>query len=120
MARNLLFLLRMTKATVLGAGLLAAALLAASGARADTAVDKLGRGVAGMVGGVLELPGNMIEESREHGPGGLPLGFAKGLGMIVAREVTGVYEFVTAPIPVPRGYRPVLQPEYPWDYFRSV
>jgi len=89
-------------------------------ARADTAMDKLGRGVAGMVGGVLELPGNMIKESDKHGPEGLPLGFAKGLGMIVARELAGVYEFVTAPIPVPHGYRPVLEPEYPWDHFRRV
>lgn len=89
-------------------------------ARGDTAMDKLGRGVAGMVGGALELPGNMIEESHKSGPKGLPLGFAKGLGMIVARELTGVYEFVTAPIPVPHGYRPVLEPEYPWDHFRHV
>ena len=85
-----------------------------------TAVDKAGRGIAGMVAGVLELPGNMIEESDKHGPEGLPLGFAKGLGMLVARELTGVYEFVTAPIPVPDGYEPVLEPEYPWDYFRGI
>lgn len=101
---------------------LVAALLAAPvPARAHyTAVDKLGRGLAGMVAGVLELPGQMITASNRHGPEGLPLGFAKGLGMIVAREVTGVYEFVTAPIPVPRGYRPVLEPEYPWDHFRGL
>src|SRR5215472_11118855 len=77
-------------------------------AGAYTATDKFGRGIAGMVGGVLELPGQMVTESQEHGPSGMPLGFAKGLGMVVAREVTGVYETVTAPIPVPHGYRPVL------------
>jgi putative exosortase-associated protein (TIGR04073 family) len=101
-------------------GLVAACLSRPATARADTPLDKLGRGVAGMVGGVVELPGNMVEESRRRGPEGLPLGFAKGLGMIVAREVAGVYEFVTAPIPVPHGYRPVLEPDYPWDYFNHA
>ena len=100
-------------------GSLAVCVALSATARADTALDKFGRGVAGMVGGVVELPGNMVEESRKHGAEGLPLGFAKGLGMIVAREVAGVYEFVTAPLPVPRGYRPVLEPEYPWDHFRQ-
>lgn len=101
--------------------LLAGLLVLASGAfaRADTPLDKLGRGVAGMVGGVLELPGNMVEETDRHGASGIPVGFAKGLGMIVAREVTGVYEFVTAPIPVPHDYEPVLEPAYPWDYFNE-
>jgi putative exosortase-associated protein (TIGR04073 family) len=107
-------------ASFCASALLALVLLHPAPARADTAVDKLGRGVAGMVGGVLELPGQMITESRRQGAEGLPLGFAKGLGMIVAREITGVYEFVTAPIPVPPGYRPVLQPEYPWDHFRNL
>jgi hypothetical protein len=37
--------------------------------------------------------------------------------MIVARELVGVYEFVTALFPAPPGYRPILRPEYPWDYF---
>jgi putative exosortase-associated protein (TIGR04073 family) len=100
--------------------LLGLVLLQPGSADAHTAVDKLGRGIAGMVGGVLELPGQMVTESRRHGAESLPLGFAKGLGMIVAREVTGVYEFVTAPIPVPRGYQPVLEPEYPWEHFRDL
>jgi hypothetical protein len=27
------------------------------------------------------------------------------------------HEFVTAPFPVPAGYKPILQPEFPWGYF---
>lgn len=94
--------------------------LSASAARADTAVDKLGRGVAGMTTGVLELPGNIKEESERNGaPYGATVGLAKGIGMTIARELVGVYEFVTAPIPVPHGFRPVLEPEFPWDYFNG-
>ena len=81
-------------------------------------VDKLARGAAGMVAGFLELPGNIIAVNREDGPGAAAtIGFAKGLGMIPVREVVGVYEFVTSPVPVPDDYRPVVAPEYPWDYF---
>ena len=96
----------------------AAASALPAAAWAYTPVDKLGRGVAGMVGGVVELPGNIKRETERHGPGaGIPIGFAKGLGMIVVRELAGVYEFVTAPIPAPKNYEPVLQPAYPWGYF---
>jgi hypothetical protein len=36
---------------------------------------------------------------------------------IVVRELVGVYEFVSAPIAAPDGYRPLIQPEFPWSYF---
>jgi hypothetical protein len=29
----------------------------------------------------------------------------------------GVYEFLSAPFPAPAGYRPIIEPEFPWDYF---
>jgi hypothetical protein len=38
---------------------------------------------------------------------------------VIVRELVGVYEFVTASVPVPHGYRPIIEPEYPWDEFRS-
>jgi putative exosortase-associated protein (TIGR04073 family) len=88
--------------------------------QADTAGDKALRGLAGMTTGFLELPGNIAVETEERGPGvGIPVGAAKGLGMIVARELVGVYELVTSPIPVPENYEPVMQPEYPWGYFEA-
>ena len=88
-------------------------------ANAQTAVDKLLRGLAGMTCGVLEFPGNIYREVDRHGGAGAPLGFVKGVGMIVVRELAGVYEFVTAPIPFPDDYRPLLEPEYPWGYFEG-
>lgn len=95
-----------------------AVMLAPGAAVAQTAQEKFGRGLAAMTTGFLEVPGHMVEESRRNGPAaGATLGFAKGLGAVVVRELVGVYEFVTAPFPVPRGYRPVIEPEYPWDHF---
>ncbi len=83
-----------------------------------TAARKAGRGLAGMTCGFLELPGNIAKTNRERGMGwGLTLGFVEGLGRIVVRELVGVYEFVSAPLELPEGYRPILEPEYPWGYF---
>jgi len=83
-----------------------------------TATRKFGRGFAGMTTSFLELPGNMVLETHRHGAAeGIPLGFFKGLGMIVVRTPVGVYETVTAPFPAPEGYRPIIRPEYPWSYF---
>jgi putative exosortase-associated protein (TIGR04073 family) len=82
-----------------------------------TAADKLGRGLAGITTGFLEVPGNIVKETRAKGAVGFPIGLATGLGMLVTRELVGVYEFVSAPFPAPSGFRPILTPEYPWDYF---
>src|SRR5262245_65523965 len=113
----------MTKAyrgTVVASLVLAAAVLPAP-CRADSAPRKFGRGLAGMTTAFLEVPGNMVAETRARGAGeGLPLGFAKGLGMIVPRVLVGVYEFVSAPIPFPEDYRTILEPEFPWDYFNGA
>ena len=101
--------------------MLAAALfLAAAPAEAKRydAARKFGRGLAGMTTCFLELPGNIVKTSRERGVGwGVTLGFVEGLGRLVVRPLVGVYEFVTAPFPVPAGYKPILQPEFPWGYF---
>ena len=94
--------------------------LLATPAAAETAARKFVRGLAGMTTAFLEVPGNMVAETDARGPAeGLPLGFAKGLGMIIPRVLVGVYEFVSAPFELPAGYRPILQPEFPWGYFQG-
>ncbi len=83
-----------------------------------TAARKAGRGLAAMTTSFLEVPGNMVAESRKHGPGmGVPLGFVLGLGKIVVRVLVGVYEFVSSPIEAPAGFEPIIEPEFPWSYF---
>jgi putative exosortase-associated protein (TIGR04073 family) len=99
------------------AAIAVAMLFAAPEVGAYTASQKFGRGLAGMVCGFLEIPGNIVKETQAQGPIGAPIGLAYGLGMTVTRELVGVYEFLSAPFPVPDGYRPILKPEYPWDYF---
>lgn len=95
-----------------------ALLVAPAQAREWSAGDKFGRGVTNMTLGVLAWPGEMVTESRERGPAlGVPLGFATGLGWFVAREIIGVYEFLTCVFPAPPGFRPIIEPEHPWQTF---
>jgi putative exosortase-associated protein (TIGR04073 family) len=85
-----------------------------------TALRKLGRGVASVIYGVLEVPGNMVQEGRVRGPlYGATVGLLLGTGKMVARLPVGAFEVVTAPFAVPPGYEPILEPEFPWDYFRA-
>jgi len=85
-----------------------------------TAARKAGRGLAAMTTCFLEVPGNMVAESREHGAGaGIPLGFVLGLGKIVVRVLVGTYEFVSSPFEAPAGFVPIIEPEFPWSYFED-
>jgi putative exosortase-associated protein (TIGR04073 family) len=105
---------------LIGSALVLVAILLASPAAAQTAPRKFLRGLAGMTTAFLEVPGNMVALTESRGPAeGIPLGFAKGLGMIIPRTLVGLWEFLSAPFPVPAGYRPILDPEFPWGYFDS-
>ncbi len=97
---------------------LVAVLLVPASADAQSAARKCGRGLAAMTTGFLEIPGNMVKESRATNQArGFTLGFVKGLGAVVVRELVGVYEFVTSPFAIPKGYAPIIEPEFPWSHF---
>jgi putative exosortase-associated protein (TIGR04073 family) len=84
-------------------------------------VDKFKRGLAGIMFGGIEVPATLCEESRNQGwVWGVSVGFFKSVGNFAAREVTGVFEFVTAPIPWPDDqYNPYMDTAYPWDRFNT-
>ena len=84
----------------------------------NTSARKIGRGVANMTLGVLAIPGEITRTTREKGPFlGATWGLVKGVGMTVATEVVGVFEILTCPFETPPGFKPILEPEFPWDYF---
>lgn len=84
----------------------------------DSAARKLGRGVSNIGLGVLAIPGQIVRTSQERGPFvGATWGFVKGVGFMAATEVIGVYELLTCPFEAPPKFKPILQPEFPWQYF---
>ncbi len=78
------------------------------------ALRKLGRGCANLLFGIVEVPNQITKATAEEGgAAGVTYGIGKGLVRWVARELVGVYEIVTFPVPLPGGYRPVMEPEWP-------
>lgn len=74
---------------------------------------KLGRGVANMATGVLELPSHIVSVTEEDGyVAGVTYGIVKGLAMSLLRTVVGVYETLTFAVPLPFHYEPILEPEF--------
>ena len=84
---------------------------------APRAAQKAIRGVANAgLGVVIEVPKTVYYDTLEDGPlYGLTVGVLEGLSWGIARTLTGVYEVVTFPFPVPDGYRPIYQPRYPFE-----
>ena len=100
---------------VLGGGSFRAAF--AEEAIALAAAQKAARGIANAgLGIVVELPKTIYYDTLEDGPlYGLTVGPLEGLSWGIARALTGVYEVVTFPFPIPEGYRPIYQPSYPFE-----
>jgi putative exosortase-associated protein (TIGR04073 family) len=112
---------RWNPTTTVVAGLLIAFLATSTAsAREYTAGHKFRRGVSNLTIGVLAIPGQMTAKTREDGYAiGLPLGFVQGLGWFVTTELVGVWELLTCPFEFPPRFRPLIEPEYPWEYFEA-
>ena len=75
---------------------------------------KLGRGLANLFTGAIEIPKNISREWRKSDPAtGIIVGGVKGVGWAASRMAVGAFETVTFPVPVPPNYEPLMQPEFP-------
>ncbi len=84
----------------------------------DSAARKFGRGLANISLGVLAIPGHIVRTTQDRGPFvGVTWGFVKGVGFTVATEVVGVYELLSSPFETPPDFKPIIQPEFPWQNF---
>jgi len=82
--------------------------------RGQNALRKFGRGIANVLFGIVEVPNQITKVTSEHGGGaGATYGVGKGLVRWIGREFTGVYDIVTFPVPYPKGYKPIMRPEFP-------
>ena len=72
-------------------------------------IQKLGRGIANLFGGWLEIPLNMQSHYSESDTGGsMIVGLCYGVVRGVVRTGVGAYETVTCFIPYPEQYAPIL------------
>jgi putative exosortase-associated protein (TIGR04073 family) len=80
---------------------------------ASKMMHKLGRGITNILTCWVELPRNVAIEWEKTDPvTGLILGSVKGVGWTFTRLVTGAYDTLTFPFPVPANYEPMLDPEF--------
>lgn len=76
---------------------------------ADRAAEQLGRGIANVGTGFVDIPSTMVEVKEEQGEiAGATVGTIKGVGRAVTRMVVGVFEVVT----FPAGRPPIVEPEF--------
>ena len=84
--------------------------------QAGDAGRKLGRGVSNALLGITEIPRTIMEVNKDSGAGtAATWGPIKGIWRFVGREIAGVHEIITFPIPWPAGYEPIIHPEFPWE-----
>jgi putative exosortase-associated protein (TIGR04073 family) len=84
--------------------------------RGQNALRKLCRGFANVLFGIVEVPNQITKTTAERGGGaGVTYGVGKGFARWMGREATGVYDVITFPVPFPRGYKPIMKPEFPAD-----
>lgn len=86
-------------------------------------LEKLGRGIANMAFGPLEILIRPYDVNRDKGAiPALTYGVLKGVAYVVARECVGLVDIITFPMPLPDctddpqdvgwGYGPMMRP--PW------
>jgi len=78
---------------------------------------KSGRGLTNIASSPLEIPNQMVRESKRHktfcgAVAGYVTGIPFGCGMMLYRCGAGLVDFVTAPVPMPTYERSFIEPEY--------
>ena len=77
---------------------------------------KLQRGFLNVALSPFEISNELSKEVRNDTfPPSWIAGLGRGSIYAVGRALVGVYEMVTFPLPYPANYKPVLQPEFPWQ-----
>ncbi len=80
----------------------------------DTMWTKAGRGLGNLTLGFYEVIAQPREMAKsERWPIAVLGGTIKGVFRGAMRTVVGAVELVTFPLPVPHGYAPIIEPEYP-------
>lgn len=82
----------------------------------NTPWSKAGRGVSNFFLGWTEMAYQpfLMAQDGHRWPVALGGGLVKGFVYGINRMAAGLYETLTFPIEIPKGYRPLIQPEMPF------
>ncbi len=84
-----------------------------SQSQAGSMMHKLGRGIVNVFTGWMEIPKNIAAEWQKTDPfTGCVIGTIEGIGWSWGRTAVGFYDIVTFPLPVPKDYQPLMEPEF--------
>ena len=98
--------------------LAAAVAFAAEIAEPGTRTRKLQRGFLNIALSPVEISNELAKERNKDNF--IPdwfTGFGRGSFFMVGKALVGSYEILTAPIPWPARYGPVVYPEFAWEHF---
>ena len=85
----------------------------ASAGYAQSMGNKLNRGLTNIFTGWFEIPNNMSVGISKHDLiSAFFIGLPKGCAMAIVRTGAGVYDTATFLFPVPKDYKPLLEPEF--------
>jgi len=85
-------------------------------------IRKLQRGFLNIALSPMEISNELAVEKHENHdqmPPSWMTGLVRGIGFTAGRALAGVYDIVTFPIPFPKEYGPIIQPELPWDKMKT-
>ena len=78
---------------------------------------KLGRGIANVVTCPIELPRTVEKVALRDGYlAGGTVGILQGAWRTILRGVVGVFEVVTFPAEIPKGFAPLIRPEFAFGH----
>lgn len=80
---------------------------------------KLQRGFVNIALSPMEISTELAKEKNDNADQMLPSwmsGSVRGVAFMGGRALAGVYDIVTFPIPLPKEYGPLVQPEFPWEH----
>ena len=78
---------------------------------------KLGRGIANIATAPAEIIRTPELVSRRDGyVSAMSVGLVEGTWRTLVRAVTGVFEIATFYVEIPRGFGPLMKPEFVWEH----
>ena len=110
----------MKKLVLLAAVLLVSQSVFAAEVESSGPLRKLQRGFVNIALSPMEISSELAKEKEENSDQMLPRwmsGSVRGVAYTGGQALAGVYDIVTFPLPFPKEYGPIVQPEFHWDHF---